>query len=397
MKKHITPGTTAALCLLTAVATANVTLLASNRSFNAAMPEYAAQQKLYGKLSELQHVIDERYVGEYDPQKALDTAATGFVLGVGDKWSYYVSKEDYAAYKLRLDGEMVGIGTQVTMSDGTIRIFEVYPDSPAAKAGLVAGDVIVGADDKTVGKQYTAAEVVDAVRGKAGTTLTLQVRHADGSEQTYSIKRATVKRTAIRSRMLDGNVGYIAISDFDGGADTEFLNALDTLQKQDAEGFIFDVRFNGGGSVDVLSKMLDPLLPEGPIISLRDKTGEETVLKSDANALDLPMAVLVNDQSISAAEFFPAALQEYGKAVIVGDHTTGKGYSQRSYELSDGSAIILSDRTYYTPKGKNLAGIGIKPDVLVSLSEENYKNFFGMQSSEDTQLQAAYKAVKEGK
>lgn len=397
MRKHITPGTTVALCLLTAVATANVTLLASNRSFNAAMPEYAAQQKLYGKLSELQNIINERYVGEYDPKKALDTAATGFVLGVGDKWSYYVSKEDYATYKLRLDGEMVGIGTQVTMSDGTIRIFEVYPDSPAAKAGLVAGDVIVGADDKMVGKQYTAAEVVDAVRGKAGTTLTLHIRHADGSEQTYSIKRATVKRTAVRSRMLSGNVGYIAISDFDGGADTAFLSALDTLKAQGAQGFIFDVRFNGGGSVDVLSKMLDPLLPEGPIISLRDKTGEETVLKSDANELHLPMAVLVNDQSISAAEFFPAALQEYGKAVIVGDHTTGKGYSQRSYELSDGSAIILSDRTYYTPKGKNLAGVGIKPDISVALSEDQYKNFFSMKSSEDTQLQAAYKAVKEGK
>ncbi len=394
MKKNVTKGTAAALCLLTAVATANVTLLACNRSFNAAMPAYAAQQKLYGKFSELKQVVDERYAGEYDVKEALDTAAAGFVLGVGDRWSYYVSKEEYAAYKLRLDGALVGIGTQVITGDGTIRIFEVYPNSPAEKAGLVAGDIVVGADGKTVGKQYTAAEVVDAVRGKAGTTLTLQVRHEDGSEQTYSIKRAKVKRTAIRSRMLDGDIGYVAISDFDGGADTEFLDALRTLQKQGAQGFIFDVRFNGGGSVDVLAKMLDPLLPEGPIISLRDKAGEETVLRSDAHALDLPMAVLVNDQSISAAEFFPAALQEYGKAIIVGDHTTGKGYSQRAYELSDGSAIILSDRTYYTPKGKNLAGVGIKPDVSVALREENYQDFFSMQPGEDTQLQAAYKAVK---
>ncbi|MGE4548463.1 MAG: S41 family peptidase, partial [Intestinibacillus sp.] len=183
--------------------------------------------------------------------------------------------------------------------------------------------------------------------------------------------------------------------DFAGGTDTQFHTALQALLNEGAKKQLFDVRFNPGGSVNVQSNMLDELLPEGTIISLKPKSGEggETYT-SDANEIDLPMAVLVNADSISAAEFFPAALQEYGKAVIVGDKTIGKGYSQRQYPLSDGAALILSDQLYYTPKGKNLAGVGITPDVQVSLPEDQYKNFEFLEPADDDQLQAAIKALE---
>ena len=394
MKKHITPGTAAALCLLSAVAACNVTVLACRVEFNRAMPT-ASAQRLYGKLGEIEQLVQDKYVGEFDEQKAVETAATGFVVGVGDRWSNYLSKEQYDAYKLDFAGKLVGIGVSVSYSrtTGETRITDVYDGSPAEQAGLQKGDLLLGAGDKTVEKDgYNA--VVGAVHGEEGTEATVRVRHAESGEtETLRIRRAKVDKTAVRGRMLEGKTGLITIRDFDGGADKQFQAVLDDLLARGAEKLIFDVRFNPGGSVPVLANILDPLLPEGDIIRLEPKEGEGKTYTSDAAALDLPMAVLVNAESISAAEFFPAALQEYGKAVVVGDQTIGKGYSQRQYVLSDGSALILSDQKYYTPHGKNLAGIGITPDVKVSLSDEAYQNYYFLTDEEDTQLQAAISAL----
>ena len=396
MKKQITGGTAAALCALTAVATFNVTLLACRSGFNSLLPSYTSQQEVYGKLGEIKQTVDEHYVGSYDVKKALDVAATGFVIGVGDRWSTYLTAEEYKQYKLNFDGKLVGIGVSVSYNEtqNVIRISDVYEGSPAEKAGLIRGDEILGAEAKTIALDGYHA-VVTAVGGAEGTKVTLTVRHAaDGATDKVICERKKVNKTTVRGSMLDGDIGYLRIQDFDGGTDTQFYAALQKLLGEGAKKLIFDVRFNPGGSVKVLSNMLDELLPEGTIITLKPKNGEggETYT-SDANEIDLPMAVLVNADSISAAEFFPAALQEYGKAVVVGDKTIGKGYSQRQYPLSDGSALILSDQLYYTPKGRNLAGIGITPDVQVSLPEDKYKNFEFIEPADDEQLQAAIKAL----
>lgn len=393
MKKQISRGTAVALCLLSAIAACNVTILACREQFNAAMPN-AAAQKLYAKLGEIQGAVEHNYVGEYDQEEMVDMAATGLVVGVGDRWSSYLTRAQYETYKLDFAGKLVGIGITITQNkEGKVLITDVYDNSPAQAAGLVPHDELIGAGDKTIEADGYDA-VVDAVRGEAGTAASVTIRK-DGETvpKTIEIKRAKVDKTAVRARMLPDHIGYIAIHDFDGGADVQFKAALKQMQEQGAEKLVLDVRWNPGGSVIVLKDMLDPLLPEGPIITLEPKNGEKTTYSSDAAALEMPMAVLVNAESISAAEFFAAALQEYDKAVVVGDQTIGKGYSQKPYVLSDGSALILSDQKYYTPKNKNLAGIGIVPDVSVSLSDEAQANHYFLTEKEDTQLQAAIEAL----
>lgn len=397
MKRQITGGTAAALCVLTAIGTFNVTVLAMRSGLNRLLPSYTAQQAVYGKLGEIKDTIDTYFVGEYDEEEALNMAAAGYVLGIGDRWSAYLPAEQYEAYKLSFDGQLVGIGVAVTYdeSEDAIHISDVYEGSPAEKAGLQRGDYILGADDVTVAQDGYAA-VVSAVTGEENTEVRLTVRYAQsGDTAEITCARKKVDKVAVRGQMLADHIGYLRIHDFDGGADTQFLQEMRTLIDEGAEALIFDVRFNPGGSVAVLSNMLDALLPEGTIITLRPKTGdEEKVYTSDVDEVALPMAVLVNAESISAGEFFPAALQEYGKAVVVGEKTIGKGYSQRQFPLSDGSALILSNQMYFTPKGKNLAGSGITPDIEVELSREKQRNFAFLEPADDDQLQAALSALK---
>ncbi len=399
MKHQIPRGTAVALCLLTAVTTCQITLLACREGINGALPDYIAQQKLYTKLGEIQSLIEHNYVGEYDSEKLLDMAAAGMVVGTGDRWSSYLPKADYQSHQLNQEGALVGIGVSVYYdSDATaLKIREVYPDSPAQAAGLQSGDEILAADGISVQEQGYAA-VVQAVSGEADTAVTLQVqRAADGTAQTVTLNREKVSKTVVTAELLENHIGYIAIEDFDGGADTQFAAALEQLQQQGATAFVFDVRNNPGGLITVLVHILDPLLPEGEIVSLVEKDGTEKDYTSDSQALQLPMAVLVNAKSISAAELFAAVLQEYGVATVVGEQTIGKGFAQRTYPLSDGSALVLSDQKYYTPKGKNLANIGITPDVEVELTDAQEQNFYAMTKQEDTQLQAAIQAVQQTK
>lgn len=396
MKKQITAGTAVALCALTAVSTFNVTLLACRSGLNSLLPSYTVQQEVCGKLGEIKQTVDQHFVGTYDVKNALDMAAAGFMVGVGDRWSSYLTAEEYREYQLNFSGQLVGIGVAVSYDEeqNKIRISDVYEGSPADKAGLRRGDQILGAGDKTLAKDgYNA--VVAAVGGTAGTRVTLTIRHAaDGTTDTVTCERKKINKVTVRGTMLDNKIGYLRIRDFDGGTDTQFKNALQKLLDDGAKKLIFDVRFNPGGSVKVMANMLDELLPKGTIITLKPKDGEDgEVYTSDEQEINLPMTVLVNADSISAAEFFAAALQEYGKAVVVGDKTIGKGYSQRQYPLSDGSALILSDQMYYTPKGKNLAGVGITPDVQISLPEEKYKNFEFIKPADDDQLQAAIQVL----
>lgn len=355
-----------------------------------AWPNRAVQSKLH----EIDDITNRVFVGDIDPEKLADYAATGYVAGLDDKWSYYMTAEEYESYHLSSEGKACGIGVSVASGDGQIRVIEVYDDSPAEQAGIVKGDYILGAADKTTEKDGADA-VIDAVAGDEGTEVSVTIRKdATGEQKTLTMKRAMVVQRIAWGEMLEDKIGYLRIASFHAGAAEQFKEALDDLVGQGARALVIDVRRNGGGRVTELSEALDPLLPEGTVMTLRTREGKETVYSSDAEMIDLPIAVLIDERSISAGEFFPAALQEYGRATLVGTHTTGKGRAQQTFKLSDGSAVNLSEEEYFTPKGNNLAGKGIAPDIEVELTEEQQKDFYFLKPGEDPQLQKAIEVAR---
>ena len=376
---RVTLGGALALCLVTAAATAGICLASMAWG----------TETVGSKLRELDRIVSERYVGTVDEQAVADYAAVGYVAGLDDKWSSYIPAEEYEAYQMSSAGKGCGIGVTVITETGDIHVSLVYDDSPAAAAGIEKGDYIVGAEGMTVA-QDGADAVVDAIAGEAGTEVTVSVADTpDGAARELTMERAVVTQKMAWGEMLDDTVGYLRIENFHEGAAAQFQTALDDLLDAGAQALVIDVRHNGGGRVVEMSEMLDPLLPEGTIMTLRTKDGTETVYESDAEMLDLPLAVLVDAQSISAAEFFAAALQEYDRATLVGTHTTGKGRAQQTIELSDGSAVNLSVEEYFTPQGESLADVGIAPDVEVALSDEQAADFYFLDPQDDPQLQQA--------
>ena len=341
------------------------------------------------KLREIDKLVADRYVGELDEQTVADYAAVGYMTGLGDKWSSYIPADQYEAYQLSSQGKGCGIGVTVISGTDSIRVNLVYDDSPAAGAGIQKGEYIVGAEGKTVAADGADA-VLDAIAGEAGTEVTVSVAETpSGAARELTMERAMVTQKMAWGQMLDGNVGYIRIENFHDGSAEQFQQTLDDLIAAGAQKLVIDVRHNGGGRVKEMSEMLDPLLPEGTIMTLRTKSGSETVYESDAEMIDRPISVLIDDQSISAAEFFAAALQEYERATLVGTHTTGKGRAQQTFELSDGSALNLSVEEYFTPKGNSLADVGIAPDIEVALTDEQAADFYFLDPQDDPQLQKA--------
>lgn len=394
MSKNVSRGTAAALCALTAVTAVTVSYIGMERRLEALLPDYKTDAAIYGKIGEIRRTVDAYYVGQYDQQEAVDDAAAGFVVGVGDRWSSYMSAEEYQAYKLSFSGQSFGIGlyTAYDADQNELRIVEVFPGSDGEALGLQKGDLILGAEGKTVEKDGYS-DTIAAVAGDEGTKASVTIqRAATGEVETVEMERKTTDTIMAAGHMLkDGQTGFVRIYNFHRGSEKQVREQVEKLTAEGAKRLIFDVRNNPGGSVDSVCDALDALLPEGKIMTLRTKAGKETVYESDKNEVDLPMAVLVNADSISAAEFFAAALQEYGKAVVVGEQTIGKGYSQQNYELSDGSALHLSDQEYFTPNRKSLIGTGVTPDVESSPAE-GFNLYFTPQE-DDVQLQAALAAM----
>lgn len=394
MSKQISWGHAGALCVLSAVTAFAISYIGMENKLERLLPGYQAEAEIYGKIGEIRSTIDKYYVGTYDEQDAVDGAAAGYIAGVGDRWSSYMSKESYDAYKLSFSGQSFGIGlyTSYVAAQNQLRIVEVFAGSDGETLGLQKGDLILGAAGKTMEKDGYQ-DTIAAIAGDEGTKVDVTIqRAATGKVETVQMERKTTEQTMATGWMLDdGKTGFVRIYNFRRGSETQMIDAVKALVKQGAEQLVFDVRNDPGGSVESVCDALDYLLPEGKIMTLRTKAGKETVYKSDANEVDLPMAVLVNADSISAAEFFAAALQEYGKAIVVGSQTIGKGYSQQNYELSDGSALHLSDQEYFTPKGKSLIGTGITPDVPVD-APEDFDLYFA-NAADDAQLQAALAAL----
>lgn len=348
------------------------------------------------KLDQLEQLIDEKFIGEALPEELEDAAAYAMVKATGDRWSYYIPASEYEAYREQAENAYVGVGMtiQATEDGSGFLIVDVVPEGPAQEAGIRIQDLLIRVEDTDI-RSLTAAEVRDLVKGEEGTSVSLTV-FRQGTQETIFVQRRKVQTPVATFEMLEGNIGLVTIENFDERCAQESIDAIETLLKNGAQKLIFDVRHNPGGFASELVDLLDYLLPEGELFRTVRYDGQEHVDKSDADCLEIPMAVLVNASSYSAAEFFAAALREYEAAVVVGEQTVGKGYFQSTYQLSDGSAVALSIGKYFTPKGVSLAEEGLTPDVVVPVDEETASGiYYGtLTSEEDPQIQAAIKALK---
>lgn len=358
---------------------------------------YLSARSNQNKLDELRNLIQQRFIGEVTQEQLDDGAAAGMVSATGDRWSYYIPASQYAAHVEQMNNEYVGIGVTITSNEeaGGFLVQQVTPNSGAYEAGILAGDIIVKIDGQST-LELGANGASTLIRGKENTQIPITVLR-DDQQLEFSVTRKTIQVAVAKSQMLDGNIGLVTIVNFDERCADETLQAIDSLLEQGAKSLIFDVRFNPGGYKDELVEVLDYLLPEGEIFHTVSYNGAESITTSDESCLEMPMAVLINDASYSAAEFFAAALSEYDWATMVGAPTTGKGYFQNTFTLSDGSAVGLSVGKYYTPKGVSLAETGgLKPDVTVEIDDETYAAIYAgtLQPQDDPQIQAAITALR---
>lgn len=348
-----------------------------------------------GKLDRLENLIQERYIGEADGEAMEDAAAAAMVKATGDRWSYYIPASQYEAHKEQSENAYVGIGITIQQAeDGSgFLIVMVNQNGPAQEAGVQVNDLLIAVEDQDV-REMTADQVRELIRGEVGTKVSLTVMR-QGEHQTLAVERRRIESAVATGQMLTDGIGLVKISNFDERCASESIAVIQKLQQEGAKKIIFDVRNNPGGYAEELVKLLDYLLPEGDLFRSVSYDGTEKVDTSDADCLDMPMAVLINGSSYSAAEFFAAALQEYQAATIVGEPTVGKGVYQTTISLGDGSAVALSTGKYFTPKGNSLTDVGVIPDVRVDVDEETAeKIYYGtLGYADDLQIQAAIQVM----
>lgn len=344
------------------------------------------------KLSYLKKLIDETYLHDVKEKDLNEGIYKGYVEGLGDQYSAYYDKKETKELTESLDGSFSGIGAVMTQdaSSGVITITRVYDDSPAKKAGIKTGDILYRVEEKTVtGKDLD--KVVSWIKGKKGTKVNLTLLRGTNSDKIkVTATRDVINVETVKYKVLENQIGYISISEFDSVTGAQFAKALKQLQKKNIEGLVVDLRNNPGGSLSTVCDILDSILPKGLIVYTKDKNGKKEEYTSDEkHRLNLPMSVLVNGQSASASEIFAGAVQDHDKAEIIGTQTYGKGVVQNLFDLKDGTCVKLTTSEYFTPKGRNIDGKGITPDVKIE-----YK-YNAKDPKADNQLDKAVSVVKD--
>lgn len=352
------------------------------------------------KLERLQNIIDRCYIGQADMEGMEDAAAAAMVASIGDRWSYYIPASQYQSYQEGKTNAYVGIGiTIMKREDGTgFDILQVEPGGAAQEAGILPGDILIEADGQPLAGMDSDGPA-QIIKGEKGTTVTVTVLR-NGEKLIFTVSRQVIKTAVAKGKMLPDSVGYIRIGNFNDNCAQQTIAQIDELIQQGAKSLVFDVRYNSGGYVTEMVEVLDYLLPEGLLFQSVRYNGIPQDYNSDADCVELPMAVLVNGESYSAAEFFAAALSEYDWAVVVGEPTCGKSYFQNTFELGDGSAVGLSVGQYYTPNGVSLAEAGgLIPDVAVEVDAQTAALIYAqvLEPENDPQLQAAIAALEESR
>ena len=322
------------------------------------------------KLESLQRIIAQTYLYEdqIDEDLLREYAIKGYVDGLGDPYTVYYNQEETVELLETTSGEFTGIGTAISQDPDTkyTSVITVYKDSPAEKAGLQPGDIFYKVNGEEV-LSLDIDQIVSKLRGEEGTDVNITVLRGEGFEEyEMTATRAVIEVVSIEYEMKADNIGYIAVSAFEGTTLSQFKKALEDLKAQGMEGLVIDLRDNPGGNLSTVCDMVDLILPAGRIVYTQTKTGERDFYYSDdAHQLDIPMAVLINGNSASASEIFAGAIQDYEWGTIVGTTSFGKGIVQQLYQLPDETCLKITTSEYYTPDGRNIHGIGIEPDVVV--------------------------------
>ena len=351
----------------------------------------------YEKLDALMQLVDMYYYEDIDEDEMLESAALGLIAGIGDVYSTYFTKEDMEAFNEETEGEYAGIGCQLLAdpSDQLITVTRVFKGSPAEAVGIRAGDKIVYVEDVYY-SAYEMDEAVNIMRGEPGTAVKITVMR--GLETLdFEVTREIIHINYVEHEILDGNIGYVMIYDFLGNACEGFAEAIETFKSANVNGMIIDLRNNGGGLLDASIEMADMILPEGVVVSLKDKYDYTEEYSIDNEYYDVPMVVLINEYSASASEILAGAIRDYEAATLVGVKSFGKGVVQSALEFPDGSGVKLTTARYYTPSGECIHEVGIEPHVLVELDEDAV-TMYGLNNlphEEDAQLQKAIEVMKE--
>lgn len=362
MNKKISLGLAISLMAIVSAVTFILTSFFSLQSFNEKVVDVNEKAKKYNSLQLLDSFIRDNYFGEINESELNDGILKGYVDGLGDPYSRYLSEEEYIDEQSDNAGEIIGLGlTLAEDKSGYIRIDEVLSDSPAAEVGIAAGDVIIHIDGADV-TETGFDDAVDRLKGSEGTSVKLTIRR-NGVDTDYDFTRRSIEVTTVYGNLVDGYLGYIRIEGFKENTSEQFIETLQRLVSNGAKAIIFDLRDNPGGLVTALEECLDPLLPEGKIAEADYRDGHsETLVYSDSSEINLPMVVIVNGNTASAAELFAASLRDFGKAKLVGEQTYGKGVMQSTTEFENGGAVVLTVAEYRTVKSDCYDGVGIAPD-----------------------------------
>ena len=353
------------------------------------MREYAA---LLDEISEL-------YIGEYSEAELSAAANAAAVAALGDRWSFYMTADEYASYLDSTGNRFTGIGVMARIDEetGGMSVESVYKGSPAETGGIVAGDVIIAVDGKDIrGKEFK--EMTALLSRPINDSVRLDVQRRDGTVDSLTVTYGVVFIDPVSYEMLEGNIAYVMLANFETGSANGFINAVDKLTADGATSLIFDVRCNGGGRVSEMTRILDYLLPEGEIFIGVDRSGTEEITLSNANMIDLPCVVLVDRYSFSAAEYFAATLMEYNYALIVGEQTTGKDRSQITVTLPSGGALHISSGKFLTKNRVSLYETGgLTPDYQIALTDDELTQLLSgeLTLAKDPQLQKAVELLRE--
>lgn len=313
---------------------------------------------------ESMELIQDRFPGAYDREELAGEAIRAMVDSLGDRWSGYLTAEEYDAMNRRRENAYVGVGLTYRANETrtAMLVLALTPGGPAQQSGILEGEQITAIDGQALTDE-NFDDLVGSIPEEPGKVVAFTVLDAQGASREVSVTTAKVESSPVETELLESGVGYVRLSNFYTHSAQAARDAVDELVAQGAKALLFDVRSNPGGYVSELTELLDYLLPEGPIFTQHDKNGPVEVIESDANCVDLPMAVLINADSYSAAELFAAQLRESVDAPLIGEQTCGKGYYQQTFALPNGGALNLSTGAYATGGGVSLAGVGLTPDV----------------------------------